>query len=156
MKTNDVSPDVFCTNKHKRLQYVRWATLESWIIGSSSSSRAGSRFRGTKVTYVVEGVHRPCGLEGIWSFVSGNDDAVVRTILGIFKWDFLHLIQNSNYYLYDQTYIDLCERRPKNHHFVSSNDGWGVICSVLLHYCWFMMHVNTHTYTGFLFDQNLQ
>ena len=32
--------------------------------------------------------------------MSGNDDAVVLTILGIFQWDILHLIENSFYYLF--------------------------------------------------------
>ena len=32
--------------------------------------------------------------------MSGNDDAVVPTILGIFKWDILHLIENSFYFMF--------------------------------------------------------
>ena len=29
MKSNDDSLDVFRTNKHKRVQYMRWATLDN-------------------------------------------------------------------------------------------------------------------------------
>ena len=39
--------------------------------------------------------------------MSGNDDAVVLTILGIFKWDILHLIENSFYDLFMIKHISI-------------------------------------------------
>ena len=50
-----------------------------------------------------------------------------------------------------------CERRPKIYHLFilfSSNDGWGVIYSVLLHYGWFITHLNRNTYRIFIWSEH--
>ena len=59
--------------------------------------------------------------------MSGNDDAVVLTILGIFQWDILHLIENSFYDLFmikhTSIYASDLQYLP---HLLRSSEGLGI------------------------------